>query len=224
MTITAPIESRSLTEAPEFRSAENGTRIVATGVAMRYGAKSMPIRGKFREEFRSGAFARTIGQQDVHSHLEHHGGFLGRSGSGTLRLEDTRSMLGYEVDLPDTTAGRDAANLLERGDVAGASIGFRAIPKQETWSVDEDGMALRSVAEAQLFVVDLVTAPYYPDSTATMAFRSLAADLGVDVQDLLDADLSALIAPGDGDESAPVGDDARETPTVVRPRLTALYL
>lgn len=224
MTITAPIESRSLAEAPEFRSAENGTRIMATGVAMRYGAKSMPIRGKFREEFRSAAFARSIGQQDVHAHLEHGGPFLGRTGSGTMRLEDTRSVLAYEIDLPDTTAGRDAANLLERRDVAGASVGFRAIPKQETWSVDEDGMALRSIAEAQLFVVDLVTAPYYPDSTATMAFRSLAADLGVDVQELLDADLSALIAPGNGDESDEEGDDARETPTVVRPRLTSLYL
>lgn len=221
--MTTAIEVRSLTEAPEFRSAE-GNRIVAHGVAMRYGAKSMPIRGKFREEFRSGAFARTIGQQDVHAHLEHGGPFLGRTGSGTMRLADTRSKLDYEIDLPDTSAGRDAANLLERGDVAGASIGFRAIPKQETWTVDEDGMALRSVAEAQLFVVDLVTAPYYPDSTASMAFRSLAADLGVDVQQLIDADLSALIAPGDGDESTEEGSGARETPTVARQRLTSLYL
>ena len=221
--MTTAIEVRSLTEAPEFRSAE-GNRIVAHGVAMRYGAKSMPIRGKFREEFRSGAFARTIGQQDVHAHLEHGGPFLGRTGSGTMRLTDTRSQLDYEIDLPDTSAGRDAANLLERGDVAGASIGFRAIPKQETWTVDEDGMALRSVSEAQLFVVDLVTAPYYPDSTASMAFRSLAADLGVDVQQLIDADLSALIAPVSGDESTEEGSDARETPTVARPHLTSLYL
>lgn len=228
MTITAPIESRSLAEAPEFRSAENGTRIVATGVAMRYGAKSMPIRGKFREEFRSAAFTRTIGQQDVHAHLEHGGPFLARTGSGTMRLEDARSALTYEIDLPDTGAGRDAANLLERGDVAGSSIAFRAIPKQETWSVDDDGLALRSIAEAMLFKVDLTTSPYYQDSTAEMALRSLADDLGVEVRSLLEApDLSALIAPGDGDESDASTEghnDARETPTVVRAPLSSLYL
>jgi hypothetical protein len=53
-------------------------------------------------------------------------------------------------------------HLLERGDIKGSSIGFRALPKAVAWSVDEDGMALRSVSEAQLFRVDLTVAPYYP--------------------------------------------------------------
>lgn len=224
MTTTTAIETRSLAEVPEFRSAE-GNRIVAQGVAMRYGARSVPIRGQFREEFRSAAFARTVGQSDVHAHLEHHGPFLARTGSGTMCLADSPQALAYEIDLPDTTAGRDAANLLERGDVAGASIGFRAIPKQVSWSVDTDGMALRSIAEAQLFRVDLTTSPYYQDSTAEIALRSLADDLGMEVRSLLEAtDLAAIIAPTDGDEqSTQEGDDARETPTVVRAPLTALY-
>lgn len=224
MTATA-IEVRSLTEAPEFRSTDNGSRIVAQGVAIRYGARSTPIRGQFREEFRSAAFARTVGQSDVHAHLEHGGPFLARTGSGTMRLEDSPQALTYEIDLPDTTAGRDAANLLERGDVAGSSIGFRAIPKQVSWSVDADGMALRSIAEAQLFRVDLTTAPYYPDSTAEIALRSLADDLGMEVRSLLEVpDLAAIIAPADGDEQGQQdADDARETPTVVRPSLLSLY-
>jgi hypothetical protein len=67
-------------------------------------------------------------------------------GNGSLRLTDDRSELAYEIDLPDTTAGRDAAHLLERGDIKGSSIGFRAMPKAVAWSVDEDGMALRSVS------------------------------------------------------------------------------
>src|SRR6059058_3561605 len=111
------LEHRSLLEPPEFRS--QGTKLTASGVAMRYGAKSKPIRGQFREQFTPGAFARTIGQQDVRSHHEHFGPYLARTSNGTLRLTDTRSELSYEIDLPDTTAGRDAAALLERRDVRG---------------------------------------------------------------------------------------------------------
>lgn len=226
--MTTQLEQRSLAEAPEFRSAENGTRIVASGIAMRYGAKSKPIpnaaRGVFREEFRSGAFTKTIAEQDIRAHLEHHGPFLARTGSGTLRLTDDRSALGYELDLPDTSAGRDAAALLERGDLAGSSIGFRAIPADTKWTVDDDGVALRSVGAAHLLVVDLTVAPVYSDSTAEMALRSLAEDLGMEVRSVLDApDLGALIATGSpaGDESEEQPPGGRETPTVRAP-LTAL--
>lgn len=223
-------ETRPMSEPPEFRSVENGTRIVATGVAMRYGAKSQPLhnpaRGMFREEFRSSAFARSISNgADVKTHLEHGGPFLGRTGSGTLRLMDTRSELAYELDLPDTSAGRDAAVLLERRDVAGSSVGFLPIDKQVTWSVDADGMALRSIGEARLGFIDLTTSPAYLDSTAEMALRSLADDLGVEVRSLLDAtDLAAMLDPelrGEGSDEE--DEDARETPTVRAP-ISSLYL
>jgi HK97 family phage prohead protease len=222
-------EQRPITEVPEFRSVENGTRIVASGIAMRYGAKSRPIhnpaRGTFREEFRSGAFARSIGQQDVRAHLEHGGPFLARTGSGTMRLTDDRSALAYEIDLPNTGAGRDAAELLERRDVAGSSIGFRAISKQTAWSVDEDGMALRSVGEAQLVVVDLTVAPAYPDSTAEMALRSLADDLGVEVRSLMDApDLAAILDPEHRDDQEHEEDEDTRPPATVRAPISSLYL
>lgn len=222
-------EQRPIAEVPEFRSAENGTRIVATGTAMRYGAKSKPIhnpaRGTFREEFRSGAFARSIGQSDVHAHLEHGGPFLARTGSGTMRLHDDRSLLAYEIDLPDTGAGRDAANLLERRDIGGSSVGFRAITKQTAWSVDDDGMALRSVGEAQLLLVDLTVAPAYPDSTAEMALRSLAEDLGVEVRSLMDApDLAAILDPENRDDQSDEEDEDARPPATVRAPISSLYL
>lgn len=227
--MNAVIEQRPMAEAPEFRSAENGRRIVAAGIAMRYGTRSKPIphasKGVFREEFRSGALAKSISEQDVKAHLEHHGPFLARTGSGTMRLTDDRSVVAYEIDLPDTTAGRDAAALLERRDLAGSSIGFRSIPAEEKWSV-EDGMALRSVGQAQLFVVDLTVSPAYPESTAEMALRSLANELGCEVRALLEApDLSQMIAPADaGDEGDEEEEHGRETPTVHRRPLASLYL
>lgn len=220
------LETRSLLEPPEFRS--QGTKLTASGVAMRYGARSKPIGGKFREQFAPGAFAKTINEQDIRAHNEHGGPYLGRSANGTLRLFDSRSELAYELDLPDTSAGRDAAALLERQDIKGSSIGFRAIPKAVTWTVGEDGMALRSVGEAKLSFVDLTVAPYYDDSTAELALRSLAEDKGMELRSLMEAadrgELPTLISVDPDEERGedePV-DEGRETPTFARERITWL--
>lgn len=234
MTITAPIETRSLLEPPEFRSAENGTKLTAAGVAMRYGVKSKPLpdtaRARiFRETFRPGAFTKTLTEAEVRSHNEHHGPYLGSTSNGTLRFEDTAEELSYEVDLPDTSAGRDAAHLLERQDIRGSSVGFFAVPKATTWSVDpEDGIALRTVGEARLTLCDLTVSPAYNDSTAALALRSLADERGMDLRSLLEAadrgELPTLIASDPSeDEHELEGDDGREI-TVIRPPLTSLLL
>lgn len=215
-------ETRSLVEPVEFRA--EGTRIVASGVAMRYGAKSKPIQGKFREQFAPGSFTKTIKEQDIRAHNEHAGPYLASTSNQTLRLIDSRSELGYEIDLPDTTAGRDAAHLLERGDIKGSSIGFRAIAASEKWSVDDDGMALRSVGEARLFRVDLTVEPYYPASTAELALRSLADERHMEIRSLLEAadrgELPTLISSPADDETE---DEGRETPTFIHQRLAAQY-
>lgn len=195
------IEHRSLVEPVEFRSSGDN-RITAAGVAMRYGAKSKPIGGQFREVFTPGAFSRSLGRQDVRSHNEHRGPYLARTTNESLRLTDNRSELAYELDLPDTSAGRDAAALLERGDIKGSSIGFRAIPKAVQWSRDDDGMALRTVTEAALHFVDLTTEPAYDDSTAELALRSFANETGMELRSVLDAaengHLADLIDPPQG--------------------------
>lgn len=235
-TITAPIETRSLLEPPEFRSTENGTKLSAAGVAMRYGVKSKPLpdtaRARlFRETFRPGAFSKTLTEAEVRSHNEHHGPYLASTSNGTLRFEDTPQELRYELDLPNTGAGRDAATLLERRDIRGSSVGFFAVPKATTWSVDpEDGIALRTVGEARLTLCDLTVAPAYNDSTAALALRSLADERGMDLRSLLEAadrgELPTLIAseaPLEDDGNEEEEDDGREI-TVIRPPLTSLLL
>jgi HK97 family phage prohead protease len=234
------IERRSFVDPVEFRGKAGA--LVASGVAMRYGAVSKPIRGQFREVFEAGAFAKTIQETDVRSHLEHGGPYLGRTGSGSLELTDDRSSLAFSLRLPDTTAGRDAAALLETRDVAGSSIGFTPVPARLAWSRSSDGMALRSVGEARLFVVDLTTSPAYDDSTADLAFRSLAVTSGMDydaivaaaergaLADMIDPPVSevAPVAVDDTGEDEPSTDtesgDGRETPTVNRPHIAWLYV
>jgi hypothetical protein len=103
-------------------------------------------------------------------------------------------------------------------------------------------MALRSVGEARLFVVDLTTSPAYDDSTADLAFRSLAVTSGMDydaivaaaergaLADMIDPPVSevAPVAVDDTGEDEPSTDtesgDGRETPTVNRPHIAWLYV
>ncbi len=49
---------------------------------------------------------------------------LGRTRSGSLRLTEDARGLAFDLDLPDTQAGRDVLALAERGDVGGMSFGF----------------------------------------------------------------------------------------------------
>jgi len=219
------LEHRTIVEPLEFRSAKNGTRITASGVAMRYGARSKPVldpslprRGPFIEEFRPGSMTKTLSERDITANHEHDTRmYLGRTSAGTLRFEDSATELRYELDLPDTAAGRDVATLAERGDLKGSSLGFRAIPKSTRWSVDpETGLALRSVGEAFVGHIATTCYPAYDDSTLEMALRSLASDLGEDVDKLVEAanrgDLPTLIAPPEGDENADEeAGDGRET-------------
>lgn len=92
--------------------------------------------GSFTEVIRPGAFASSLKSGgDILALVDHDPGrVLARTRSGSLRLsEDTRG-LAFDLDLPDTTAGRDVLALAERGDVGGMSFGFTAT--EEGWSGD----------------------------------------------------------------------------------------
>lgn len=93
---------------------------------------------------------------------------LGRSTAGTLRLSIDSTGLEYEVDLPNTTLGRDLRELADRGDIDGASFGF--VPGESTWDRDEE---LRThTAVKRLVDVSPVTFPAY-DGASTQARASI---------------------------------------------------
>jgi hypothetical protein len=73
-----------------------------------------------------------------------------------------------EIDIPDTTIGRDLVVNVDRGDIKGASFGFRTI--SDDWKT-LNGKAHRTLIEAQLRDVSPVTFPAYPDTSVAM--RSL---------------------------------------------------
>ena len=160
-------ELRSHVAKVERRAAGDG-KVTVAGYAAVFGEVAS-IGGWFDEVLARGAFADTLKTADVRAYFDHdRGRVLGRSSAGTLRLSEDAKGLAVEIDLPDTTDGRDAAALIERGDVTGMSFGFRVL--REEW--DETGETpKRTILAVALHEVSVVSEPAYDG--ASIALRSL---------------------------------------------------
>lgn len=175
------LERRTYSQPIEFR--EVGDSLVAIGLGVVYNKRSQNLGG-FQEVVRPGAAKKTILEADVRGLLNHDPNLLlGRKGAGTLRLEETDDGVRYEIDLPNTTAGRDAAELLRRGDLIGSSMGFRTIGDE--WGETEDGFPLRTLTEIALRDIGPVTFPAYLDSDATL--QTLANERSLDLVEVRNA-------------------------------------
>jgi len=108
-------EIRFLSSQPvELRAGENGSPGILEGYAAVYDSVT-DIGGYFREVIRPGAFTRAIrDNQDVRALWNHDTGtILGRRSAGTLSVSEDERGLQFSLQLPDTTAGRDAAVSIE---------------------------------------------------------------------------------------------------------------
>jgi HK97 family phage prohead protease len=160
------LERRATTSAPELR-ADGGAK-VARGYAALFNTRAN-IGGFFTEEIAPGAFSDAIKSGDVRALIDHDSGrVIGRTKAGTLRLKEDERGLFTEIDLPDTTDGRDLAVQLERGDISGMSFGFRVT--HDEW--DESGdIPSRTIHKVELFEVSAVAFPAYAETE--LALRSL---------------------------------------------------
>ena len=211
------LEVRNLLEPVEVHGAGSG-RLVATGYAARFDTLSQNLGG-FVERIAPTAFRKTLKEADVRALFNHSpDALLGRSAAGTLRMQADKEGLAYEIDLPDTTVGRDVATLLERGDITGSSFGFRTI--SDAWSETNDGFPLRTLKEVALRDVGPVTFPAYVE--ASSALRSLAEARSLDYEVVAAAAAhnklsEVLSAPGEEeDEERHQEDEGREDLTIVR--------
>ncbi|HWM82953.1 MAG TPA: HK97 family phage prohead protease [Pseudolabrys sp.] len=161
------VELRSLVRPVEFRANENGPATVV-GYAAIFGEVA-DIGGYFQEVVSRGAFTRTLRTADVRAYFDHdRGRVLGRTSSGTLRLGEDDKGLRVEIDLPDTSDGRDVTTLIERGDISGMSIGV-VVSRQE-WDETADPTK-RTILEVDLYEVSIVSEPAYEGTS--IALRSL---------------------------------------------------
>ena len=125
--------------------------------------------GDFNEVIKPGAFAkslatgsniRALSNHDVHA-------LVGTTKSGTLQLREDAHGLAFTLSLPDTSHGRDLSILVDRGDVAGCSFGFRVAPGGDKWET-RNGKMLRELLQVDLMEVTLTSDPAYQDTTVAL--------------------------------------------------------
>ena len=125
--------------------------------------------GTFREAIRAGAFSPSLRSgRDILALADHDPHrVLARTKSGTLRLSEDSRGLAFDLDIPDTQAGRDILALAERGDIGGASFGF--VATDEEWSGQR-----REVRALDLHEISIVQAwPAYQGTTVTARSRPI---------------------------------------------------
>lgn len=99
---------------------------------------------------------------------------LGRQQAGTLRLSTDTHGLEFEIDLPKTTYANDLRELVERGDLDGASFGF--LPGDYQW--DEDRATITHTSVERLVDVSPVTFPAYDGASTEARSTDLTARRG----------------------------------------------
>lgn len=152
--------------ATELRAASGARRL--EGYAAVFDAPASI--GGFSESIRPGAFRDSLAAgADVLALVDHDPSrLLARRSSGTLRLEEDARGLRFEIDLPDTSLGRDLLALAERRDLGGMSFGFRA--QKERWPRPN----VRELHAVELVEVSVVQAfPAYAQTSVAARGRHL---------------------------------------------------
>jgi len=164
------LETRYSVRDIEVREEKDGMRF--TGYAAVFDSPSEPL--PFTEMIERGAFKRSIESRNDIKLLWNHdtASVLGSTRAKTLRLYEDERGLKVEAMLPNTTLGRDAAELLRRGDVDSMSFGFSVPRGGDEWS--DDGM-LRTLKSVRLHEISIVAFPAYSGTAGTTSVRGLAA-------------------------------------------------
>lgn len=116
--------------------------------------KEVIRRGAFSNALKTGSNIRALGFHDDNA-------LLGTTNAGTLTLREDEKGLYFDLLLPNTTHGRDIAELVARGDISGCSFGF--IPVDEVWNGE-----LRELLDLELIEITLTPNPAYIDTSVAL--------------------------------------------------------
>lgn len=141
----------------EIRAEDDGS-ISVEGYAAIFDEPTV-IGGQWREQIAQGAFSDAIGRDDVVFLVNHTGLPLARTRSGTLQLsQDERGLkMSALLDASDPDV-RQILPKMRRGDLDKMSFAF--MPTRQSWDDDQE-MPVRTIQEAELFDVSIVTTPAY---------------------------------------------------------------
>jgi HK97 family phage prohead protease len=182
------LETR-IVEVDKFEIREDASGMFLEGYAALFNSRSENLGG-FTETIQPGAFRGSLQSRNDIKLLWNHdsGAVLGSTRAGTLTLTEDERGLKVSATLPDTTHGRDARELVRRGDVTAFSFGF-SMPARggDSWNSEGTERVLKVV---RLHEVSLVAFPAYPATNGTATVRGLdkiAQRANVDADALADA-------------------------------------
>tara|TARA_R110000824_G_scaffold68953_1_gene177749 strand:+ start:4410 stop:5459 length:1050 start_codon:yes stop_codon:yes gene_type:complete len=135
--------------------------------------------GGFKEKILPGAFDDVL-DNDVRAYFNHDPNFLlGRVSAGTLRLGVDQKGLRYELDIPNTSAGRDLKENMKLGNITQSSFAFTLGRDGDSWERNEDGNDIRIIHKVdRLYDVSPVSLPAYPSAdNLALAVRSNFIDI-----------------------------------------------
>lgn len=156
---------RTIFETDEIRIDNKGKEGIGTlkGYAAVFEKLSIKMY-YFREKIRAGAFTKSIKKNNVRALWNHElGQILGSKKSGSLKLIEDQKGLYFEIELPDTSTGRDAKVLVERKEVDGMSFGFNT--KGQIWDETDPKNIIRTLTEIDLHEISLTAFPAYPQTS-----------------------------------------------------------
>ncbi len=176
-------------EVDQFEVREDTDGMHLEGYAALFNSRSENLGG-FTETIQPGAFRSSLKARNDIKLLWNHdtGAVMGSTRAGTLTLTEDERGLRVSATLPNTTHGRDAAELVRRGDVTGFSFGF-SMPARggDQWNSEGTERVLKSV---RLHEVSLTPFPAYTSTNGTATMRGLdkiANRAQVDADALADA-------------------------------------
>jgi HK97 family phage prohead protease len=150
------------TNSVEFEVRAEGDGMTFTGYASVFNSPSQDLGG-FIEYVAPGAFKRSLQSRNEVKLLWNHdsGEPLASLRGGTMQLVEDDRGLKVTATLPQTSRGKDVAELLRTKVIDSMSFGFNVI--KDTWSRDGQTRTLDSV---RLFEVSIVSFPAYEATTA----------------------------------------------------------
>lgn len=175
-------ETRNFEADFELRAEGDGMTFV--GYAAKFNSPSEDLGG-FIETIEPGAFRKSLrSRNDVKLLVNHDTGrVLASTRAGTMKLYEDEVGLRVEASLPNTTDGRDMAELLRRGDLNKMSFGFSVM--KDSWNSD---MTQRTLKSVKLFETSIVSFPAYAATEAMVRSLDKAATRAqVDADELADA-------------------------------------
>jgi HK97 family phage prohead protease len=158
-----------------LRAAGDGNRPVIEGEAAVFDTETT-IGSWFREVIRPGAFRAVLSESpDVIGAFNHDWSFvLGRTSSGTMKLEETKTGLRYVIDVnPNDSQAMSVYEKVKRGDVTQSSFAFTV--KEDRWNDPKEGeeLKLREITQVgKLFDVGPVPFAAYPEASAQARSKS----------------------------------------------------